>query len=161
MYVQPIIKTLYYFSVGRFLRTLFKFVVMSTLLVVFCGFMLSLLDEDLYTSSKAKVGEFIQSNIPKPYWKKWNQGVSVTHTTVQDWSVRTITISIHSYDTVYDYFVTISNDETVQQYLESVKSGWHILWIWVSEAYVSLSIEVPRYIHSLRQWESESSTNKS
>lgn len=161
MYVQPIIKTFYYFSVGRFLRTLFKFVMMSTLLVVFCGFMLSLLDEDLYTSSKAKVGVFIQSNVPKPYLKKWNQGVSLTHRTIENWAAQTIAISVHSYNRAHDYFVTISNDETVQQYLESVKSGWHIFWIWVSEAYVSLSIEVPRYVHSLRQWVSESSTNKS
>lgn len=104
---------------------------------------------------------FIQSNVPKPYLKKWNQGVSLTHRTIENWSAQTIAISVHSYNKAHDYFVTISNDETVQQYLESVKNGWHIFWIWVSEAYVSVSIEVPRYVDSLRQWVSESSTNKS
>lgn len=143
------------------MRTLFKFVVMSTLLVIFCSFVLSLLDEDLYNSCKEKVGVFIQSNVPKSYLKKWNQGVSLTHRTIENWSAQTIAISVHSYNKAHDYFVTISNDETVQQYLESVKNGWHIFWIWVSEAYVSVSIEVPRYVDSLRQWVSESSTNKS
>lgn len=143
------------------MRTLFKFVVMSTLLVIFCSFVLSLLDEDLYNSCKEKVGVFIQSNVPKQYLKKWNQGVSLTHRTIENWSAQTIAISVHSYNKAHDYFVTISNDETVQQYLESFKNGWHIFWIWVSEAYVSVSIEVPRYVDSLRQWVSESSTNKS
>lgn len=123
--------------------------------------MLSLLDEDLYISTKNKAAVFIQSNVPKPYLKKWNYGVLLTQRTVENWSAQTIAISVHSYNKVHDYFVTISNDETVQQYLESAKSWWHIFWIWVSEAYVSMSIEVPRYFDSLRQFMFGSSTNKS
>ncbi|XP_046673665.1 leucine-rich repeat-containing protein 59 [Homalodisca vitripennis] len=144
-------------KVGRLIGTLTKFLVMSSLIVVLCGFLLSLLDEDLYMVLRKKVTDWIQKNVPRHYLRHWDHGILVTKRAMENWSGQLIAICVYGFGRLQEYYGIISSDETVQQYLESIKSGWHITWIWLSETYASL----PVYFNSVKQYIIELSGNKS
>lgn len=141
---------------GSALNSLVKFIVMSTLLVLFCGFLLSLIDEDLYASLQKKGSGLLRSNIPKQYLKLWDNGLLTSKKAITSWSNNVVSVSVVWFNRIQDNLIAMSSSEVVQQYLESIQSGWHILWIYVSDTYTTVSSELFKQYAVLSKTESDS-----
>lgn len=125
-------------KVTYFFASLIKFLVITSLVCVFAMFTLSVLDEDMYYTVKGRINRSVKltkAKLPKEYVKFWDQFLVIIANAATRFAAHTIDMSFFVLSKVQIYYSVITTDETIQQWLESIKSGWHILWIWTSEMY--------------------------
>lgn len=125
-------------TVAYFFASLIKFLVITSLVCVFAMFTLSVLDEDMYNTIKGRINHSVKltkAKLPKDFVKFWDQFLVITANAATRFAAHTIDMSFFVLSKVQVYYSVITTDETIQQWLESIKSGWHILWIWMGEMY--------------------------
>ncbi|XP_054277052.1 leucine-rich repeat-containing protein 59 [Macrosteles quadrilineatus] len=146
---------------GRLLRTTVTVFLSCVLLGVFLGYVLKTLDEQLYNSLRKKVVEVIEANFSNEQLRQWEIGLIKSRRAVESLSSQAVGISIHYFHKSQQLAADISSNETVQQYLEGIKSGWHILLVWLGDTYTDLSVVIPQYYDSVKKLISESTSKAS
>lgn len=131
-------KFCYYVTVTSFFASVIKFLVVVSLVFVFAMFTLSVLDEDMYYAVKGQINysvKLTKAKLPKEFVKYWDHFLLIFVTTTTRFAVYIINMILFIISKIQLYYSVITTDETVQQWLDSIRSGWHIVWIWTSETY--------------------------
>lgn len=125
-------------KVASFFTSMIKFLLIASLVFVFAMFTLSVLDEDMYYAVKTRINNSVKltkAKLPQEYVRVWDNFLVVVTNAATRFAVHTIDVIFFIVSKVQLYYSIITTDETLQQWLDSIKSGWHIVWIWTSEMY--------------------------
>lgn len=125
-------------KVTSFIASMIKFLVITSLVFVFAMFTLSILDEGMYYAVKERISRSLKvtkAKLPKEFVQFWNNFLAIVANTTTRFAVHSVDIALFIVSKVQLYYSVITTDETIQQWLDSIRSGWHIVWIWTSEKY--------------------------
>lgn len=125
-------------KVTSFFASMIKFLVIASLIFVFAMFTLSVLDENLYYVVRGRINHSVKltkAKLPKGFVEIWDHFLVIITNTATRFAKHTVDMALFVVSKVQLYYSIITTNEAVQHWLDSIRSGWHIVWIWISETY--------------------------